>query len=375
MAREYENIDPNEPAGGGAPDPLAGTGYRTVGRLGSGSVSEVLDAIHVGLGKRVAVKLLTENAAGDALLSERLRLEAEALARLDHPNLVTVMDLGRCADGRPFFVMPRLQGRTLHAELRARGFIPVAEAVELMKQLLSGLGAAHALGLVHRDLKPENVFLCDPIDGRRTLKVLDLSIAKVISEAASAATPKPCALRTAEGSALGTPRFLSPEQAMARAVDARADVYGAGVVLYEMIAGRDPFHHVRGHLALLRAHVLEAPSPPSSVAPQAIGAALDALVLKALAKRREDRFDSAAELSSALDRAALAVIEAPAPARWLVTEAMPLVTRGPLERPDEPGSTASPARRRAVSSLTSIAIIAISALVTTLLAALACKVL
>jgi serine/threonine-protein kinase len=363
MAQEHEDILSQNPAAGGAGDPLAGTGYRTVGRLGSGSVGDILDAIHVGLGKPVAVKLLRRAVAGDALLVERLRLEAEALGRLDHPNLVTVTDVGRSADGRPFFVMQRLQGRTLHAELRERGFIPVGAAIEMMKQLLSGLGAAHALGLVHRDLKPENVFLCDPVDGRRTLKVLDFSIAKVVAESASPATPRPLALCTAEGSALGTPRFLSPEQAMAREVDARADIYGAGVVLYEMIAGRDPFHHVRGHLALLQAHVLDAPSPPSSAAPQHVAPALDAVVLKALAKRPEDRFSSAADFTAALDDARCA---APAglASRWFVTEAMPIA---PRRRPE----TRSP--RRAVSFIASMGIVAASALVSALLAALACR--
>ena len=170
-----------------------------------------------------------------------MRLEAQATSALSgHPNIVEIFDLGRTAEGRPYLAMERLVGRTLKQEVAARGALPVAEAIGLVKQLLAGLAAAHGAGLVHRDIKPDNLFLCDAgADGARRLKILDFGIVKVVS--AGKRGPRPLAIPTGEGMAIGTPRFLSPEQATGRPVDARADLYAAGCVLFWLIAGRDPF--------------------------------------------------------------------------------------------------------------------------------------
>jgi serine/threonine-protein kinase len=252
----------NEPATANAPSAsltalLDGTNFRALGRLGHGSMGEVLEAEHVTLKRRVVVKLLLPVFDSDPGMADRLRLEAQAVATLaGHPNIVEVLDFGKTPAGRPYLVMERLDGRTLREELRARGPLPVAQAVALAKQLLRGLGAAHSAGLVHRDIKPDNLFLCEPgANGKQTLKILDFGIVKV----AVGRGPAPLALPTAEGMAIGTPRFLAPEQAQGRPVDSRADLYAAGCVLFWMLTGRDPFQHHAGLFPLIHAHVRPSP--------------------------------------------------------------------------------------------------------------------
>jgi eukaryotic-like serine/threonine-protein kinase len=279
--------------------------YRALARLGRGGSSDVYEAEHVALGKRVVLKVLKLDLADNPLSLDRMRLEAQALPRLCHKNLIAVFDFGRTADGRPFYVMERLEGRTLLAELRERGHIPVEEAVGLAQQLLAGLGAAHDAGIIHRDLKLENLFLCDPDgEGRRTLKILDFGIAKVLPDAAGERTPRPLSIQSHESAPVGTPRFLSPEQVLCKEISPRTDIYGAGLVLYELVTGCDPFaHRSDDYLALLEAHVSEPPRPPSEAAPQFIEPAISDVVLRSLEKRPTDRYATAAEFSDALSRA------------------------------------------------------------------------
>jgi serine/threonine-protein kinase len=266
-------------------------------------MGEVLAAEHVALGKRVVVKILRRTLVDRPDHVDRMRLEAQALARLTHPNIVAVHDYGRTQDGRPFMVMEQLVGRTLRAELKERGRLPPEEAVGLVQQALAGLGAAHAVGLVHRDVKLDNLFLCGAPGGPRTLKVLDFGIAKVLPEARSAASPAPLAFPTEEGVALGTPRFFAPEQARGEEVDARTDVYSTGLVLYALLAGRGPFDHLHAIYDLALAQAEEVPDPPSKVAGVALPPALERAVLRAIAKQPGDRFSSAAAFSEALGAA------------------------------------------------------------------------
>jgi serine/threonine protein kinase len=286
------------------PEPLTGAGYRIVAKVGEGGTAEVYEVEHLGLGKRFVAKLLRQDRVSDPQSLERMRFEAQALARLAHENITAVTDCGLTADGRSFFVMERLAGRTALAELRARRCLPVTEAVELVQQLCAGLSAAHALGIVHRDIKLENLFLCDREDGRRVLKILDFGIAKLLPGADPERAPAP-PVKSQEGFPLGTPRFLSPEQALCRPVDERTDVYGAALALYELIAGRDPFFDVNDIASLLEAHVSQTPRPPSAIAPQPIEPAVDDVILRALSKRPSDRYATTAELSAALGRAVI----------------------------------------------------------------------
>jgi serine/threonine-protein kinase len=255
----------------------------------------------------VVVKLIHRHLADRRDLADRLRLEAEALAAVDHPNVVRVVGSGATAEGRASLAMERLEGRTLRAELAARGTIPATEAIDLAVQALAGLEAVHRAGLVHRDVKLDNLFLCDaPPGGARVVKILDLGVAKLLA----GARPAPLAVPTAEGVSLGTPRFFSPEQATGAPLDARADIYAMGLVLYALVTGRAPFAHHHAVDALLRAHAEETPEPPSRRAPAPLPAGREAAILKALAKRPPDRFPSAAAFAEALRRIG------PAPQPW-----------------------------------------------------------
>jgi serine/threonine protein kinase len=278
---------------------LAGTKYRALGLLGKGAQGVVVDAEHIALGKPVVIKVLQGKHGLDARLAERMQLEAQALARLSSPHLVAVHDVGALIDGRPFFVMDKLWGRTLKAEVRARGPLPVAEAIEVARQVLVGLGTVHRAGLVHRDVKPDNVFLCETEAGKPPLvKLLDFGIAKVVpgthGSVVNALAP------TVNGIAIGTPRFLSPEQACGNPVDARADLYAAGVLLFWMLTGKDPFAHHTALSDVLLAHVTEPAPLLADVAPTAVPAALDKAIRKAMQKLPEHRFASAKDFEDAL---------------------------------------------------------------------------
>jgi eukaryotic-like serine/threonine-protein kinase len=304
-------------------DPLAGTRYRTLALLGRGGMGEVVEAEHLGLGKRVVVKLLRPELAAVPELVQRMQIEARSLAAVVSPHVVQVSDFGQTADGRTYLVMERLYGRTLAAELEARGALPIAEAIGYVIEVLAGLDAAHAMGIVHRDIKPENVFLCDPSrDAPRTVKILDFGIAKVLNVAVEGRGPALPHLATENGALVGTPRVVSPEQARGKPVDPRADLYSVGLLLYTIVAGRGPFADLRDPVALLKAHVEERPVPPSRHAHQPVHPMLDAAILRALEKRPEDRFQSAMEFAAEL-RCILAAMKLGPALAFATTELSP----------------------------------------------------
>jgi tRNA A-37 threonylcarbamoyl transferase component Bud32 len=272
-------------------DRLPGTRYVVVRPIGQGGMGEIYEGEHAELGRRVALKVLHRHHRDRADLAARLREEARILGRLRHPNLVEVFDLGVTSGGVPWFAMPLLRGRDLRDEILRRGPLPPLEAAALAAQALDGLAAAHAAGFVHRDVKLENLFLEE--DG--TLKVLDFGVAKIIDAGGEG--------RTDPGGSPGTPRSMAPEQCSGGAVDGRADVYAMGLVLYELCAGRGPFDDVRGNDHGLRfAHCERRPPAPSTLSPRPLPPALDALILRALAKSPADRFQTATEMAAAVRR-------------------------------------------------------------------------
>ena len=260
-----------------------GDRYTLVGRLGSGGMADVWLARDEMLNRRVALKFLHERFAQDAQFVERFRREAEAAAGLQHPNVVGVYDRGE-ADGRHWIAMEYVEGAALK-DLIARG-LSVGEAVEITRQILSGAKFAHARGIVHRDLKPQNVL----VDGEGRARVTDFGIARAGASEI-----------TATGSVLGTAQYLSPEQAQGLNVTATSDIYSVGVMLYEALTGRVPFD-AETPVAVALKQVSEQPRPPSEVNPK-VPPALDAVVLRALAKDPANRFQSADDFIRALDAA------------------------------------------------------------------------
>jgi len=280
-------------------DPFQGTPYRAVSRLGAGGMGEVFVVEHRELERHFVAKVLRAEHHDDARTVDRMRVEAESLGRLAHPHIVSVTGSGHTSDGRPFIVMELLQGMTLARALAKRGTLSLWEAVRYARATLSALSAAHQLGIVHRDIKPQNLFLHEAEDGAIVLKVLDFGIARVLPDASSLA-PLPLSFATETGTVLGTPRFVSPEAAAGHPVDARADLYGVGLVLYTALAGRGPFDHVERLGDVLAAHASEKPRPPSHYAKRPLPPELDAVVLKALSKQPEARYQSADEFDAEL---------------------------------------------------------------------------
>jgi serine/threonine-protein kinase len=264
---------------------IAGTRYRVTRLLGTGGMGRVYEVEHVELGKRFVLKALRQSLARRRDLVARLRTEWRALARLDHRNIVSVTDAGTSSNGVTFYVMERLEGETLAALLLRQGRLLPQVALAIAIGVLDGLSAAHRIGVVHRDVKPPNVFLI----GSTRVKLLDFGIAKV-EEVSNVVT--------ARGTAVGTPRYMSPEQAHGIDVDARSDIYAAGLILFEMLSGSGPFDDVRDPHELCLAQLgRQAPllSSISVVAPE-----LDRLVASMLAKDPRERPSDAASLARQL---------------------------------------------------------------------------
>src|SRR4051812_38505534 len=252
-------------------------------------------AEHPGIGRRVAVKVLHKNYTRDEHLLARFLNEARAANAIRHPNIIEILDSGMLADGTPFLVMELLEGDSLGTRLRQTGAMPIATAVDFAYQTTSTLGAAHAKGIVHRDLKPDNLFIVpDPHDAHRErIKVLDFGIAKL--QQGSVAD----SVKTRTGTLMGTPIYMSPEQCRGtRAVDHRSDIYSLGVIFYEMLVGQPPFVS-EGFGDLVNMHLNVAPAPARSKRPE-IPPAVDALVLKMLAKNPEERYPAMTEVQAAL---------------------------------------------------------------------------
>jgi serine/threonine-protein kinase len=275
---------------------LEGTPYRLVARLGAGGMGEIHEAIGEDGSERVVVKLLKAHLVKHADMVDRMRVEGEALALLRHPAIVGYRGHGTTADGRPYVAMERLEGCTLQSELRRRGSLPIAEAIHFTRQLLSALRAVHGTGIVHRDIKPENVFVIRREGAPPKVKLLDFGVAKVTT----GQLIEPLAFPTMEGQCVGTPRYASPEQARGVPVDERSDIYAAGILLYTLVAGRGPFDDVRGANDVLMAHIHDEPLPPSHFTRSPVPAALEAVILRAIAKDPNDRFADAASFSRAL---------------------------------------------------------------------------
>jgi serine/threonine protein kinase len=265
--------------------------------LGQGGMGTVYLAEHAVIGKKVAIKVLKRDLAGHDNLVARFINEARANAVVGHPGIVDVFDVGTLPSGVPYLVMEYLRGESLAQRLARTGKLPVELAATIAWETASAVGAAHAKGIIHRDLKPENLFLAvDPAEPEAParVKVLDFGIAKLHAD------PNPNQVNTQTGSVMGTPVYMSPEQCRGarEEIDHRTDIYSLGVILYEMLVGKPPFQGEAFGDLLLR-HMTEPVVPPATLDPT-VPAALDAAVLRALAKKRDDRFASMAEFQHGL---------------------------------------------------------------------------
>src|SRR5690349_20185823 len=265
-------------------------------------------AEHEVLGRRAAVKVLLPEMVQSPEIVQRFFREAKITSQLQHPGIVQCFDFGTATDGSAYIVMELLDGESLGGRLRRVGALAPPDAIHVIRQVASAVGAAHRSGVVHRDLKPDNIFLVKDEDapaGER-VKVLDFGIAKLAGEHA------PGSLKTRTGAVMGTPLYMSPEQFQgAGNADARSDVYALGCILYEMLCGAPPFV-AQGFGDIVVMHLTKPPVSPRSIAP-AVSPALEAVTLRCLAKEVEERYHSMGELVDALDAAAKGRVVASGP--------------------------------------------------------------
>src|SRR5580700_7588477 len=282
-----------EPVGPPAGDPMLGRviagRFTVLGRLGAGAMGTVYRAKQARIGREVAIKILRSDRALDEASRARFLREARANSLLTSPNTVTVFDFGQGESGDFYLAMELLEGESLGQRIKRLGRIPADDAIDTAKQALRSLAEAHAKGIIHRDLKPDNLFYARVRTNERyeeIVKVLDFGIAKMLLDDGD---PEMNAIETQAGTVFGTPRYMSPEQAQGKALDARSDLYALGVILYHMLAGRPPYTDDDAIVVMAR-HIKTPPRPISEVAPEArVPAEVEALVMRTLGKEPHQR--------------------------------------------------------------------------------------
>ena len=296
-------------------DPFLGTTvagrFVIVGKLGAGSMGTVYRARQEAMGRSVAIKILRSDRAFDAQAKARFTREARAMSLLTSPHTVTVFDFGEIptresslevgSGGSLYLAMEMLEGESLGNRLKRLRRLRVDEALRVAQHTLMSLAEAHDKGVIHRDLKPDNLFLVKPYGGavEEVCKVLDFGIAKVVSDTTGGVD----ALETQAGTVFGTPRYMSPEQAQAKPLDARSDLYSLGVILYQMLVGRAPFVDDDAVVVMAR-HIKSVAVPPCEAAPEAgIPQAISDVVMRVLAKDPSDRPANAKAFIAELDYA------------------------------------------------------------------------
>ncbi|MFD9795115.1 protein kinase [Streptomyces sp. NPDC059070] len=274
---------------------IAGGRYQLRDLLGEGGMASVYLAYDAALDRQVAIKTLHTELGREASFRERFRREAQAVAKLQHTNIVSVFDTGEDELGgatMPYIVMEYVEGQplgsVLHGDIQQYGAMPADKALKMTADVLAALEVSHEMGLVHRDIKPGNVM----VTKRGVVKVMDFGIARAMQSGVTSMTQT--------GMVVGTPQYLSPEQALGRGVDARSDLYSVGIMLFQLITGRIPFD-ADSPLAIAYAHVQEEPVAPSSIN-RSIPPAVDALVARALKKNPNERFPSAAAMRDEIAR-------------------------------------------------------------------------
>ena len=304
------------------PKVLAGR-YEIREMIGRGGMAEV----HLGYDRRlsriIAIKLLRSDIAGDPTFQARFRREAQSAAALNHPSIVSVYDSGEeqvttpngAVRSVPYIVMEYVEGHTVREFLGEGEAVPIPEAVEIVTGVLDALEYSHRAGIIHRDIKPGNIMLTST----GAVKVMDFGIARAVEDSAATVTQT--------HAVVGTAQYLSPEQARGEVVDARSDLYSTGCLLYELLTGKPPFTGDSA-VAIAYQHVREIPRPPSSVAAD-VPESLDRVVLKALAKNRDDRYQDASHMRADLLAAARGLsVSAPSAESWSAPAPTPAMAAG-----------------------------------------------
>jgi eukaryotic-like serine/threonine-protein kinase len=268
--------------------------YRIERLISRGGMGAVFEATQLGLDRRVAIKMLLPALSRDEKVQERFRREARSVASLQHPNIVRIYDYG-ISDHGPYIVMEFLRGMSLRQLLR-QGPLSIGHAVGVMEQICSAISTAHASSIIHRDLKPDNIIIEEQSDGQITAKVLDFGIAKMREAQTEEADENLTGTNI-----IGSPAYMSPEQSMGLELDARSDIYTLGLVIYEMLTGTTPFGKAATPAMLI--HQVNTVPSPMSQSRSEVSEALDAVVMKALAKDRELRFTSVTEFARTLRQA------------------------------------------------------------------------
>src|SRR5664279_2048987 len=272
--------------------------YYVQRKIGEGGMGVVFAARHAVIERPLAIKVLKREVMRDTATIKRFVQEAKAASRIGHPNIVDVTDLGTTPDGMTYSVMEYVDGVTLSRAIKERAPFPPERSIKIAQQIARALGAAHDKGIVHRDLKPENVFLIEREERHDFVKIVDFGIAKVQPIEGKPEGPR----LTRAGSVFGTPEYMAPEQAAGRSdTDGRVDIYALGTILYEMTVGHTP-HRSDSTVRTIAMQMLDPIVPPSQVDPNlSVPKPLELAIMKALAKKRDERYQTMGEFAAALD--------------------------------------------------------------------------